>query len=544
MPLRSRLRCGATLAAAIAVVLAQGCDGGGPSISAPAHQLRRGIGESPDTLDPQKFELQWAADIVGDMFVGLVTDDASGRPIPGVAESWTVSEDGLVWTFKLKPWSWSDGAPLTADDFVFAFRRLLAPATAAPYASIQFGLKNAAAVNSGAAPPENLGVRAIDAQTLEIALDYPQPYLLELMKHFTAMPLPRHAVEKFGDAWVDPANIVVNGPYKLTEWRAGDLIRLQRNDRWEGAQKLCFWEVTYYPGADQGAMVRQAQAGRIDMNNGLPLGQLAKLNKKLPGWLRLSPLAATTFVVANTAQPPFDDARVRRALAMAIDRETLANGVLKDGPMPSYSFVPPGMHQYGAPARFVWSTTPLAKRLEDARALLQQTGFGANKPLEFEFVHSGAGDSPRIAAALAQEWGQIADWVRPSPHKLETQVLLNQLQQRAFTIAEAGWAGDFNDAYNFLYLLDSRAGPTNYGGYSNPAFDALLDTANHEMDAQKRAALLKRAEQLILDDAAVMPMLTRVAQDLVSPSIAGYTDNAEDIHRSRFMCRAPGGKRT
>lgn len=519
------------------------CGGPRDAGAPPAETLRRGIGTNPDSLDPHQAEGTWANDVIGDMFFGLFTEDEQARPIPGIVDTWTVSEDGLVWTFKLKPWTWSDGTPLTAEDFVYSFRRLLDPkTTGAVYASLQYGVQNAREVNAGELPLEALGVRAIDAATLEMTLTAPAPYLPGLLKHYAAYPVPRHVIEAHGEDWTDPENIVVSGPYKLAEWRTGDFIRSTVNERFPDAEDLCFKELIYYPRSDHDAMVRLAQTGAIDMNNSFPTGQLAEVERKLPGWPRVSPMMATTYIVANTKRAPFDDARVRRALAMAIDREFITDTILKGGQIPIYSFVPEGMNGYPEGARFSWADDSLDSRLSQARALLEQAGFGPNRPLDFEFLHRSTGDNPRIAPALQSSWAAIADWVRPSIRQVETQVLYNQLQSKDYAIADTGWVADYNDAYNFLYLLDSRTGPMNYGDYANPVLDRLLDEANRELDLARRAAILKQAEQLILDDAAVMPLLNRVTQMLVSPDISGYADNPEDIHRARFMCRkSPAG---
>jgi oligopeptide transport system substrate-binding protein len=500
--------------------------------------FRRGIGDDPDSIDPQQAEGTWANDVIGDMFIGLFTEDAASKPIPGVAESWVVSEDQLTWTFKLKQTVWSDGQPLTAHDFVFAFRRLLDPKTSgAVYASLQYGIKNAQAVNGGKMPVDQLGVRAIDDYTLEIQLENPAPYLPGLLKHYTAYPLPKHVVEKHGEQWTNLDKIVVNGPYKIMDWRTGDFIRSVKNDKFEGADQLCFAEVIYFPTADHDAMVRRAQGGEIDMNNSFPTGQLEETKKKLPGWPRISPMMATTYVVTNTKQAPFDDARVRRALAMAMDREYITGAILRGGQLPAYAFVPPGMNNYPEGGEFGWKEMPMAERQKEAARLLQEAGFGPNKPLTFEYLYRATGDNPRIATVLQDQWKKIADWVRPEIRQVDTQALYNQLQTKDYSISDTGWVADYNDAYNFLYLLDSRTGPMNYGDYTNPAYDALLDQANTEIDLAKRAQILKQAEQLMLDDAAVLPLLIRVTQDIVSPDITGYEDNPEDIHRTRYMCR-------
>jgi oligopeptide transport system substrate-binding protein len=520
--------------AMVATLLLAAC-GGNSSDS--ADRFRRGIGADPKSLDPQMVEGTWANDIIGDMFIGLFTEDAAAKPVPGVAESWTVSDDQLTWTFKLKPMNWSDGEPLTADDFVFAFQRLFDPKTVGvAYASIQYGIKNGRAVNAGELPVGQIGVKAIDDHTLEIQLEHPMPYLPGVLKHYTAFPLPRHTIEKFGNQWTAPENIVVNGPYKVVEWKKGDFLLSKKNEGWNGADKLCFSEIVYYPVQNHDQMVRRAMAGEIDMNNSFPTGQLEETKKNLPGWPRISPMMATTYVVTNTKKEPFTDARVRKALALAMDREYITDSILRGGQIPSYNFVPQGMNDY-TPAEFSWKATPRPERLKQAAELLTQAGYGPSKPLKFEYLYRSTGDNPRIAPVIQQNFKDIAPWVQPEIRQVETQALYDALKTKDYSIADTGWVADFNDAYNFLYLLDSRTGPMNYGEYTNPAYDALLDQSATERDTAKRAAILKQAEQLMLDDTAVLPMLTRVTQDIVSPKITGYADNAEDIHHTRYMCR-------
>lgn len=530
------------LLAAATAVLALGACGNNNAKGPPELTFRRGVGANPDSVDPHQAEGTWANDVIGDMFVGLFTEDAASKPIPGIADTWTVSDDGLVWTFNLKHTNWSDGTPLTANDFVYSFRRLLDPKTVgAVYASVQYVIKNAREVNGGRMPLEALGVKALGDYTLELTLEHPAPYLPGLLKHYTAYPVPKHVLDKVGDDWTRPDNIVVNGPYKLVEWRSGDYLRSVKNDKFEGASEVCFNEVIYYTASDHDQMVRRAQAGDIDMNNSFPTGQLDDTKKKLPGWPRISPMMATTYVVTNTKVAPFDDSRVRIALAMAMDREYIVESILKGGQLPSYGFVPPGMNGYPETAQFAWAKEPREQRLKEAAEILQKAGYGPNKPLEFEYLYRATGDNPRIAPVLQANWQDIAPWVKPQIRQVETQALYNQLQQKDYSISDTGWVADFNDAYNFLYLLDSRTGPMNYGDYTNKAFDALLDQSSLELDATKRAVILKQAEQLMLDDAAVLPLLTRVTQDIVSPNIIGYADNPEDIHRTRFMCRKKEG---
>ncbi|MDP3739436.1 MAG: peptide ABC transporter substrate-binding protein, partial [Hyphomonadaceae bacterium] len=493
---------------------------------------------NPDSVDPHKAQGTWENDVIGDMFIGLFTDDAKAHPIPGIAESWVVSEDQLTWTFKLRQTKWSDGTPLTAKDFEYSLRRLLDPTTlGAVYASIQYPIKNAEAVNGGKMPLDQLGVKAIDDYTLEVKLEHPAPYLPGLLKHYTAFPVPKHVIDKVGDQWTRPENIVVNGAFKLAEWRSGDFLRMVKEPGFDGAADVCLNEVIYYTQSDHDAMVRRAEAGDIDMNNSFPTGQLEDTKKKLPGWPRVSPMMATTYLAANNTKPPFNDARVRKAIALAMDREYITKDILKGGEIPAYSFVPEGLNGYPDPAEFGWKEMSRADRLKEAANLLTQAGYGPNKPLEFEYLYRASGNNPRIAPVLQDNWKEIAPWVKAEIRQVETKDLYKQMQSKDFILSDAGWVADYNDAYNFLYLLDSRTGPMNYGGYSNSNYDKLIDASNLELDPTKRAALLHRAEQMMLDEAGVLPLLTRVTQDIVSPAVTGYEDNPEDIHRSRYMCK-------
>jgi oligopeptide transport system substrate-binding protein len=540
-----RLRSRAFIGIAAAALALSAC--GGPSASSSSSSsaettFRRGVGANPDSVDPHKAQGTWENDVIGDMFIGLFTENAKSQPIPGIAESWKVSDDQLTWTFKLRQTNWSDGTPLTAKDFEYSLRRLLDPATlGAVYASVQYPIKNAQAVNGGELPLDQVGVKALDDYTLEVKLEYPAPYLPGLLKHYTAFPVPKHVIEQHGDQWTRPENIVVNGAFKLAEWRSGNFLRLVKNESFEDAANVCFNEVIFYTQPDHDAMVRRAQAGEIDMNNSFPTGQLEQVEKKLPGWPRVAPMMATTYLAANTTEAPFDDARVRKALALAIDREHITGNILKGGEIPAYSFVPESINGYPETGRFTWAGEPLEMRRADAKALLEQAGYGPDNPLTFEYIYRSTGNNPRIAPVLQENWTRIADWVRPEIRQVETKDLYKQMQQKDFTLSDAGWVADYNDAYNFLYLLDSRTGPMNYGGYSNPAYDKLIDASNTELDPAKRAELLRQAEQTMLDDTGVIPVLVRVTQDIVSPTITGYEDNPEDIHRSRYMCKKTGG---
>ncbi len=502
--------------------------------------LHRGNVSEPNTLDPQKSTGVAEDNIQSDLMVGLVADDAEGRPVPGVAQSWSTSADGLVWTFRLRESQWSDGVPLTSDDFVFALRRLLDPRTAAQSASLLYVIKNAQAVNRGDAPPEALGVRAPDPATLEVTLEHPAPYLLQLAKHHTFYPVPRHAVERWGDDWVRPGRLVSNGPYVLAEWRLGDYVRAVKNPRFWDADKVCYDQVFYYPTADAVAAERRVLDGELDLNTDIQSNRIA--------WLRARPASApfvrvhtylgTAYLAfdsgAKTPNPALRDRRVRQALSMAIDRDFITRKLLRGGQVAAYSFVPPGVDGYTGGARAPWADWPLARRQAEARRLLAEAGYGGDHPLRLELKHRNTPDPMLTAPAIQADWRAVG--VRAELAQEEVQIAYQDYRIRNFDIADAAWIADYDDAMSFLYVLKSSTGAQNYGDYANPAYDALIVRAENQADPGERGRLMAEAERLMLEDAPVAPIFFYVSKSLVSPAIDGWRDNISDRHRTRWLC--------
>lgn len=511
--------------------------------------LRRGISAKVDTLDPHRSSAQWENIIIGDMIIGLMQHSADGEVIPGVAESWETSEDGLTWTFKLKQTVWSDGVPLTAADFVYALRRIQSPAIASQYSALLYNIKNAEAVNNydpeagTGLPPEELGVRAIDDYTLEITLEQPAPYFLGLLTHYTTYPVPRHVVEQFGEAWIQPDTIVVNGPYKLVYWKTGDQLVSEKNPLFFEADTVCFDRISYFELEDPAAVERRIEAGELDINNAFDGGRKAELDQRFPGWARTTPALITTYWSFNSSEAPFDDVRVRKALAMALDRDYLVNKVLTPGYVPAYAFVPPGIGNYDTDRPQVsWKDLSRAERLAEARRLLEAAGFGPDNPLSFEFKHRSTDDNPKAAPVAQANWNEIAPWVDAQILRQDTKVLYADLRQSNFQVADGGWVADYNDPLNYLFLLDSATGQQNYGNYANPEYDQLLETASRERDLVKRAAIFANAEAIMIEETPITPMWFQVTKNLVDPTLTGWGENAEDIHRSRWLCRADYAK--
>ncbi|KAF0113291.1 MAG: oligopeptide transport system substrate-binding protein [Hyphomonadaceae bacterium] len=494
------------------------------------------VGE-PFSLDPHQASGTWENRILGDMFMGLVTDNAAGEPIPGMATSWTTSADGLVWTFKLRDAKWSDGHAVSAHDFVYAWQRLFSNRPPAKYASLLFLLKNSEDIFNGRKPAAELGARAIDDKTLEVTLTNPAPYLPGLMTHYTSFPIPKHVVEKLGNEWIKPANIVVNGAFKLTEWSANDFVHVVKNPEFFDAANVCLNELYYYPTHDDTAAERRVKTGALDVQTNFSGSRRAQIDRTMPGYARVSPYIATTYYIFNTRKAPFDNPKVREALSLAVDREFITNEILKGGQQPAYSLVPPGIIDYesGKVAQS-WRTLDRAQRLARARQLLAEAGYGPDKPLHFGYSYRNSGDNPRVAPVVQQNWRDIGPWVSVDLTGTDVQLHYEKLRQGDFEVGDAGWVADFNDARSFLYNFFTQAGQMNYGKYSNPAYDTLVNQSDQERNAERRTALMLDAERVAIEDDAIAPIYFYTNRNLVNPRVTGWVDNANDYHRSRFLC--------
>jgi len=499
--------------------------------------FHRGNQAEPATLDIHLASTAWENNIIGDLFLGLTTEDINGEPIAGAAESWTVSADALVWTFKLRPGLvWSDGVPLRASDFVFGYQRLLDPKTAGQYASIQYVVKNAEAINAGKLPVSAVGVRAIDDVTLEITLEAPTPYLLGLLNHYTAFPIPEHVYKKFGSDWVKPGNMVSNGAYTLADWKAHEVVKLVKNPLFYDAANVAIDEVYFYPTDDQTAALNQFRAQQLDANlgtRGFPNSQYAWLKENMPGQARVVPMLGSEYIALNMRRAPFDDARVRKAVSLCLDRAVLTDKVLRDGQIPAYSFVPAGIDNYRNTARLDFADQPMEQRRSEAKRLLAEAGYTADKPLRFEYLYMISIDSRRSVvaqSAMLKDCGIIVRLIGNEP-----KIHYDAVRQWDFIAAQARWGADFNDPQTFLFLLDSRSGAYNYGGYKSAAFDALIDEGKTTLDLDKRAEIMARAEQTALNDNSIVPLSFFSSKSLVAPYVKGYADNVANINRTRWM---------
>ncbi len=491
-------------------------------------------GGDPTSLDPHKLSGDWENRIAGDIFEGLLTENVKAEAIAGQASEWTVSDDGLVYTFTLRDGiQWSDGKPVTADDFVFAFQRLMNPETAAVYAYLQYSIKNAEAINTGEITDLNeLGVKALDDKTVEITLERPTPYFLGALTHYTAYPLPRHVLESAGDDWVKIDNIVTNGPYKPVDWVPGSHVTTEKQAQYYDAANVKIDGAKFFVLEDESAALKRYRAGEFDILTEFPTDQYEWMQENLPGQAQVAPFAGLYYYVINNNKPPFDNADVRKALSMSINREVIGPQILGTGELPAYSWVPPGMANYGDPYMVDWKDLPYAEKVAEAKRLLDGAGFNKDNPLKLQLRYNTNENHKRIAVAIASMWKPLG--VDVELYNTETKVHYDELQRGVLDVGRAGWLADYNDADNFLNLLKSTV-EHNYGRYNNPDYDALVDKANATVDTQARAELLHQAEKLALDESAAMPIYYYLARNVVSPRVKGFENNAFDIHRTRWL---------
>ena len=501
---------------------------------------RRGALGDPGSLDPHKATTLIESNILGDLFEGLLSRDAKGALVPGVAESWSVDDAGRVYVFKLRADArWSNGDPVTADDFVFAFRRLMAPATGAPYADILYTLNNAEKVNKGKLPPEALGARALSDGRLELTLEQPAPYFLEQLAHFTAKPLHRKSIEASGGDFVHPARLVTNGAFALKKFIPNDSIMLVKNPAYYDADKVALDAEEFIPLEDRSAALRRFMAGEIDSYDEVPVEEIGFVRKHLPDALRLSPSLGGYYYAFDTRHAPFDDVRVRQALSMAVDRDFLAGQIWGGAMAPSFSFVPPGIASYGAPAEAPWKDMSLADRRDAARRLLDEAGYGeGGKALEIELRFNNSGSHRSTAVAIADMWKALGVKTRILGSDATTHYALLREKPR-FDVARTSWYADYPDAQNFLFLAESANQGLNVTSFSNPAYDALMRAAAAEPDAAKRAAILHEAEALLLKEQPYLVLMSYKSSDLISPKLRGWEPNALDIHPGRYISVAP-----
>ncbi len=495
--------------------------------------LRRGAFGEPESLTPNRSGVDSEIALVLDMFVGLTTYGPGAEIVPGAALSWTPSADGLIYTFKLRPgMRWSDGEPLTSVDFRYTLQRSVTPATAITRADKLFVLENAREIYAGRLEPDTLGVLAPDPLTLILKLRHPAPRLPRLLASSEGLPVPAHALAAHGKSWVEPGKHVSNGAYRLVERRPGEFIRLARNEHFFAADSVAFDEILYFPTQDLESSVSRFRAGDLHLNGfpGFQTRREAFLREQLGDAVRTSSRLSVAYLRFNMTLPRFQDARVRQALSLAIQRDALAQKVLAGGEAPAYNVVPPAVTDYQLAVPAINYSQPLAARLAQARELLEDAGYSKAAPLAIQLRYP-SGPDRNLVVAIATMWRSLPVAVELVQSELKS--MISDIRRGAFDMALTGALED-DDPEPFLarFLFSSSY---NTGRYQNPAFEQLFAEAKTIPDPARRGALLSAAEQLVIDDLPVIPLYVRRSRNLVATELAGFVDNPPDIHLSRYL---------
>jgi len=506
-----------------------------PAVLADVQELHRDNGQEPQTLDPHLAEGLPSAHILRDLFEGLTGESPEGRIIPGAAIRWNISRDGKTYTFYLRRDAlWSNGDPVTAEDFVYGLRRSADPATASKYAQVLLPIENAAEVLSGDLPTSELGVTAMDDFTLQIRMRDPTPYFLALLSHSSTYPVHRASLLEHGSAFSRPGNLVSNGAYVLSEWVIRSRIVLVKNPYYWDADNVILEKVVYYPFEDQSTALKRFRAGKLQWTSEVPNNQFKWLQEHYPDELVISPWLGSYFFGFNLEREPFiENPELRLALLLALDRDLLTEKVTQFGELPSYTLVPPGIRDYVSPVP-EWAEWTQAEREAEARRLYAAAGYSEENPLKFEIRYTAGENNKKMALAASSLWKQVLG-VQATLLNEEYKVFLQNRERKILTqVFQAGWISDYADPYSFLNLFRSGYG-RNYYGYSNSLYDALLDQVAAERIPSRRRRLMFETESLLLADVPFIPLYTYVTKRMVNPRLKGWQSNVMDHHYSKHM---------
>ena len=493
-------------------------------------ELVRNNGSEPETLDPALASGVPANNVIRDLFEGLTAVDSSGKVVPGVAESWKQT-DPQTWTFKLrKNAKWSNGDPVTAEDFVYGMRRFVDPATASKYAAT-YGifLQNAKEIIDGKKPPAELGVKAVDAFTLEIKTPFPAGFLPEVVSNLQLGPVHKASIDKFGKDWTKPGNIVGNGAFTLKDWQVNSKLILAKSTTYWDAKNVQLTQMTYLPIEDGAADVKLFESGENDWVYQLPPGTYEKYKTDYPKDIRNAPMLGLRYYSLNNADPVFKDIRVRKALSMVIDRDILAQKVTADGQVPAYGVIVAGVAGADVTS-YDWAKWPMAKKVEEAKKLLAQAGFAPGTKVKFAYNTSDY--HKKMAIFAASEW-KTKLGIDTDMEAMEFKVLIKKRNDRDYQMARNGWVADYNDATTFLTLVQCDSDQNSQGNCNRKA-EALIDEGNKSLDPAKRKTLLTQAAKMIMEDYPMIPLLQYTVPRLVKPYVGGYTTtNSLDRWRAK-----------
>lgn len=518
------------------------CSGGETNVDKglKTQELHFGNGTEPQDLDPHIVTGVPEHHIIATLIEGLTKKDTKDlSPIPAAAASWEISDDKKTYVFTLrKDAKWSNGASVTAHDFVYSWKRILSPALGAQYAYMLYYIKNAEAFNNGKITDfSQVGVKALDDLTLEVTLNNPTHFFLGLLSHFSTYPVHKATIEKFGKIdepgtqWTRPGNFVGNGAFTLEKWELNRVITVAKNPSYWNHAKVKLNKIHFHPIEDMNSEERMFRSGQLHMTGQIPIEKIAKYRKENPETTHIHPYVGTYFYRINITQKPFDDPRVRRALAMSIDRQQITEKITKGGETPTYFFTPPDINGYT-------SRTKVPYDVEAAKKLLAEAGYpnGEGFP-KFEILFNTSESHKKIAIAIQQMWKRNLN-IDVQLLNQEWKVYLDSQQSLDYDVCRAAWIADYLDPINFLDMFVSNGGNNNTG-WSNQQYDALIAQSMQVTDSAERYEILQQAEKILLEEIPLIPIYTYTTKRLVSTDVKNYHHNMldrlsfEDMYLSR-----------
>ncbi|WFO14427.1 peptide ABC transporter substrate-binding protein [Edwardsiella ictaluri] len=505
------------------------------TVLAETQSVVRQLKDEPVSLDPVAAVGLPEAQVLRDLFEGLVNQGEDGSIQPGVAYAWQ-SKDQQRYVFHLRDTArWSNGDPVTAYDFVYSWRRLVDPKTHSPFAwfAETAGIANAAEIVSGKLPPDRLGVTALDAHTLVVQLNFPLSYFPQLCAHFSLLPQPQKVVERYGQSWTRPGNLVGNGAFQLKQHVVNEHIVLTPNPYYWDKAHTQLTKVTFVLINQESTATKRYLAGDLDITESFPKNMYQTLKKRIPGEV-FTPIQLGTYYYAfNTRRAPLNDVRVRRALSYAIDREIIAGKVLGSGEKPAYRLTPDATNGM-APQQLPMQLMSQAERNRQAQAWLHEAGYGPSRPLRLSLLYNTAENNQKIAIAVASMWKKTLG-VQVELTNQEWKTYVDNRHSGRFDVVRGSWIADYNEPSSFLGLLGSH-NSGNLTGFSQPGYDALLLQAAREGNAQKRSAIYQQAERMLAEEAPIAPLYQYTNARLIKPWVKGYPiNNPEDVAYSRQL---------
>lgn len=507
-------------------------------VPAPASEqvLQRQVFGSPRTLDPSLVEGVPAQRVTEDLFEGLTTISEGGRIVPGVAKSWQIGDHGKRYVFHLRDNArWSNGQTVTAEDFIYAWRREVNPKTGAEYAQALKPIVNAEAVMTGKLPPSKLGVEAPNPHTLIVHVNSPTPYFLALLTNAYMYPLYPPVVKKWGEAWTRPAHIVSDGAFKLTAWVVNGHLTLDKNPYYWDAAQVRLRKVVYHTIAKPGSALSEYLAGDLEWTaspGAFPPSEKQWVKKHLGKQLSIATYFGNAYLGYMTTRKPFDNRDLRLAMSMAVDRNILAKDVMHGFAEPAYSLVPPlRNYQQSVPA---WAHWPRAKRIARARALYKAAGYSRHHELHVQVLYPSEGPSIRHFMEALQTMWRLNLGADVTLYNEQWKVYLQDTQYGHANLFWSAWVGDYPDPYTFAQLFD-KGFAMNYGHFDNPKYNALIDAADHEINNSKRYRIFEKAERILNRKMPYIPLYYYVAYRLIKPYVAGWKTNIMDRHLSQYM---------